>query len=50
MYQFEDDSVNLGICGDGILNSGEICDDENQLPLDGCFNCDLEEFWILVGP
>jgi cysteine-rich repeat protein len=26
-------------CGDGILDPGEVCDDHNELPGDGCFDC-----------
>lgn len=33
----------LGICGDGILEAQEECDDGNRTPLDGCdSNCELE--------
>lgn len=26
-------------CGDGRLDAGEVCDDANELPSDGCFEC-----------
>ena len=26
-------------CGDGILDPGELCDDRNEQPGDGCFGC-----------
>jgi cysteine-rich repeat protein len=26
-------------CGDGRLDAGEVCDDGNELPSDGCFEC-----------
>jgi len=26
-------------CGDGILDPGEVCDDRNEQPGDGCFGC-----------
>lgn len=28
-----------GYCGDGIVNTGESCDDANQIPWDGCTMC-----------
>ncbi|MBN4059023.1 DUF4215 domain-containing protein [Endomicrobium sp. AH-315-J14] len=30
-------------CGDGIQNPGEACDDGNNIPSDGCFQCKFEE-------
>ena len=30
------------VCGNGILEPGEECDDGNNIPGDGCFNCLLE--------
>ncbi|MED5507892.1 MAG: PQQ-dependent sugar dehydrogenase [Planctomycetota bacterium] len=30
------------VCGNGILETGEFCDDGNDLPQDGCFNCQPE--------
>lgn len=35
-------------CGDGVVDSGEQCDDSNTLPFDGCSaTCQLEEALIL---
>ena len=31
------------ICGDGIVNGNEQCDDGNNLSCDGCFKCTLEK-------
>ncbi len=31
------------ICGNGIIETGEECDDGNATPGDGCFNCQLED-------
>jgi fibro-slime domain-containing protein len=37
------DACALGICGNGALEPGEICDDGNALPFDGCsVDCQLE--------
>ena len=34
------------VCGDGVLNSGEACDDGNALVGDGCDAlCAVEEGW-----
>jgi len=30
------------VCGNGITEAGEQCDDGNNVPGDGCFNCQLE--------
>ncbi|MCP5468071.1 MAG: DUF4215 domain-containing protein [Deltaproteobacteria bacterium] len=27
------------VCGDGIVEGGEECDDQNNNPLDGCYRC-----------
>ncbi|CAD8082958.1 unnamed protein product [Paramecium sonneborni] len=29
----------ISFCGDGIKSMDEVCDDGNQQPYDGCFNC-----------
>jgi cysteine-rich repeat protein len=37
-------------CGDGTVDAGEQCDDDNVMPLDGCdANCDRETGWSCVG-
>ncbi|CAD8193761.1 unnamed protein product [Paramecium octaurelia] len=42
-YLLEDNQC-IATCGDGILDtSKEQCDDNNDLPRDGCYNCFLEE-------
>lgn len=33
------DTGTAGVCGDGILDPGEECDDNNEKPDDGCFEC-----------
>jgi cysteine-rich repeat protein len=33
------------VCGDGLIVPPEACDDDNQLPNDGCFGCALELGW-----
>ncbi|MFQ5410929.1 MAG: c-type cytochrome [Phycisphaerae bacterium] len=35
-------TLNAIDCGNGILDPGEECDDGNNVPGDGCFNCLLE--------
>ena len=27
------------VCGDGVVERGEQCDDKNSVPFDGCYNC-----------
>ncbi|CAD8112980.1 unnamed protein product [Paramecium sonneborni] len=45
-YQLENNQC-ITSCGDGILNQSiEQCDDKNNLPRDGCFNCFLEDGFI----
>lgn len=34
-------AVSCGYCGDGTLDPGEACDDQNQNPDDGCHECAL---------
>ncbi|CAD8192351.1 unnamed protein product [Paramecium pentaurelia] len=42
-----DDNQCISTCGDGILDlSKEQCDDNNNLPRDGCYNCFLEDGFI----
>ena len=37
-------------CGDGLVVSGEACDDGNLLGGDGCsVNCVIEPFWACQG-
>ena len=49
------DSINIsitggaGICGDGIINTGEACDDGNTVQLDGCYS-DCRLFVAPVSP
>jgi len=39
-----------GVCGDGILDDGEECDDGNTLNDDGCSaDCQVEEGWRCEG-
>ncbi len=37
----ENDASQVAICGDGIVQTGEECDDGNLDPNDGCDNCTL---------
>jgi len=38
------------VCGDGFIDPGEECDDENLDDLDGCDSiCDVEDGWNCVG-
>jgi len=30
------------VCGNGVVEAGEQCDDNNNVPGDGCFNCQFE--------
>jgi cysteine-rich repeat protein len=40
----------MPVCGNGMLEAGEACDDNNALPFDGCDqNCAVEAGWICVG-
>lgn len=32
----------MPICGDGLVVDLEECDDGNNLPYDGCYNCKFE--------
>ncbi|CAD8148962.1 unnamed protein product [Paramecium octaurelia] len=43
-YQIKDGQC-LNICGDGLRVSNEQCDDGNENPGDGCFNCLIEDGW-----
>ncbi len=36
---------NIIVCGNGVTNAGEWCDDGNKMPLDGCYECSFEEGW-----
>jgi cysteine-rich repeat protein len=39
----DEDDLECGDCGDGVLNPGEECDDGNQLDFDGCdSSCHVE--------
>ena len=35
----------MPICGDGIINGNEQCDDRNTFRGDGCSNCQIEPGW-----
>ena len=36
-------AAGASLCGDGVINSGETCDDGNQFSFDGCdFRCQIE--------
>ena len=37
-------------CGDGLVRSDETCDDGNDKPNDGCYNCKIEEGWSCPKP
>nr|BAK03066.1 predicted protein [Hordeum vulgare subsp. vulgare] len=44
------DTTNLGVCGNGIADSGEECDDGNVEDNDGCSSvCKLERGWQCTG-
>jgi cysteine-rich repeat protein len=32
------------VCGDGVVDTGEECDDGNQTPFDGCTQCQTDPF------
>lgn len=36
-------------CGDGVIGDNEACDDGNELPADGCDECQLEQGWQCTG-
>ncbi|PKN45286.1 MAG: hypothetical protein CVU59_09500 [Deltaproteobacteria bacterium HGW-Deltaproteobacteria-17] len=39
-------NINNGTCGDGVVAAGELCDDGNTAPGDGCAaDCTVEERW-----
>ncbi len=38
------------LCGNGVIESGESCDDKNKVPLDGCStSCVIESGWTCSG-
>jgi cysteine-rich repeat protein len=40
-----------GYCGDGVLKAGELCDDGNKTPGDGCsVICQIPTGWICPVP
>jgi cysteine-rich repeat protein len=42
--------IGSAVCGNGILESGEHCDDGNVVAGDGCSPlCELEEGWVCIG-
>ncbi|MCP4424918.1 MAG: hypothetical protein GY803_10525, partial [Chloroflexi bacterium] len=39
------------VCGDGVLDAGETCDDGNDAPGDGCSDtCQVEDGWECTDP
>ncbi len=41
----------LPICGDGVLDPGEACDDDNADDGDGCSSsCQVEDGWVCTDP
>jgi hypothetical protein len=42
VWEFEVRNGNLFECGNGILETGEGCDDGNPIQFDGCFDCLIE--------
>ena len=41
----------LPICGDGMLDLGEVCDDGNMDDGDGCSSvCEVEDGWVCTDP
>jgi cysteine-rich repeat protein len=38
--------VSVGVCGNGIIESGEACDDANSIDWDGCNSCTIAEFIV----
>ena len=38
------------LCGNGIIESGEECDDGNEDPTDGCDGCQAVELWDCGSP
>jgi cysteine-rich repeat protein len=46
-----DAGPDAGLCGDGVLEAGEACDDGNGNPGDGCSStCNLEVGWNCTTP
>ena len=39
---FGDSFVSDAVCGNGIIEGDEMCDDGNDDPFDGCNNCELD--------
>jgi large repetitive protein len=39
----------LAGCGNGALDTGEVCDDANDVPADGCDGCQIESGWQCAG-
>jgi cysteine-rich repeat protein len=37
------------VCGDGIINGDEVCDDENGVDDDGCTDCTVDVDYTCVG-
>jgi fibro-slime domain-containing protein len=44
------DTGNLKLCGNGVLDPGEACDDNNMMPGDGCSAiCQIPAGWTCTG-
>ncbi|CAI2384187.1 unnamed protein product [Moneuplotes crassus] len=51
-YKYKEGTQNkcVNICGDGLIVTGESCDDANTLSSDGCNNqCQIEEYYNCTG-
>lgn len=40
---------NLIVCGNGVINAGEACDDGNLIDGDGCTNCTIDSGYVCSG-
>jgi cysteine-rich repeat protein len=43
------DTANCTLCGNGIVEPDEECDDSNDVRWDGCNDCSIVEFMVNVG-
>ncbi len=41
-YDCDDSGCGLTVCGNGAVERGEQCEDDNERPYDGCYDCKLE--------
>ena len=39
----------MSVCGDGVVDAGEICDDGNNTSSDGCASCGIEVGYSCSG-